>query len=139
MNQYAFAVDWDGVCVENAWPEMGEWIPGAIDGLRRLDKLGTIVIHTARVAPFDLHPHGSRELAWRDETVTAEAIREVKEKLDEIGLGHIEVWTRPYKPPALIYIDDRGYRFEGDWNEVVNYVEELVSLAPPQVARAGTR
>ena len=128
---YAFAVDWDGTCVTNAWPEMGEWLPGAVEALRRLSELGTVVIHTCRVAPVDLHTQGSREVQWRDEQAVTEEIRGIKKKLRRRGLDNIEVWTRPYKPPAFVYIDDRGLRFKGDWGVTLAQVEGLLGLEVP--------
>lgn len=133
IDLYAFAVDWDGTCVTNAWPEMGEWIDGAVDALRRLSELGTVIIHTCRVAPVDLHTQGDRAIAWRSELAVSEEIKEIKKKLRRRGLDHIEVWTRPYKPPALVYIDDRGVRFEGNWDETLDFVEALVSCKPSEV------
>jgi hypothetical protein len=34
------------------------------------------------------------------------------------------------KPPALLYVDDRGYRFEGDWDAVVCFATQSCALAP---------
>ena len=105
---------------------MGDFLPGAVDALYELDRLGNVVIHSCRVAPFEFHEPG-RQIVWRDEEVTAAEIRWVKSKLESIGLDHIEVWTRPYKPPALIYIDDKGWRFDGNWPETVDFVRALVA------------
>ena len=110
---------------------MGDWLPGAVDALKRLSELGTVVIHSCRVAPFEFHMPG-REVVWRDEVETADEILNVKGMLFEVGLENIEVWTRPYKPPALIYIDDRGYRFDGDWAKAVAFVEGLAELGLTQ-------
>ena len=99
--------------------------------LYRLAELGTVVIHSCRVAPFEFHEPG-REIVWRDEGATAQEILAIRDILDSVGLGQIEVWTRPYKPPALVYIDDRGYRFDGDWGKAVEFVEGLAELGLTQ-------
>lgn len=138
MKPYAFAIDWDGVCVENAWPAMGRWLPGAARGLHRLKQLGTVIIWSSRVAPLEIHDQGVREIRWRSEDVTAEEILAIKRKLKRAGLEDLEVWTRPYKPPAIVYVDDRGFKFEGDWDAVVDYVQALVKEKPPQVAVKGS-
>lgn len=125
-----FAVDFDGTCVENVWPDMGDWLPGAVDGLKALDELGTVVIHSCRVASVNID--GSP----RTESETYQAKFEVQDKLKEAGLGHLEVWTRPYKPPAMVYIDDRALQFNPaglqSWDWVLNQVRrELdVGVAP---------
>jgi hypothetical protein len=126
---YAFAVDWDGVCVENAWPEMGEWLPGATEGLRHLSTLGTVIIHTCRVAPVYVHAQGDRNIVIRDEALVASEILAIKKKLKRRGLDGIEVWTRNYKPPAAVYIDDRGWRFE-NWPDTLDFVDLLVKAKP---------
>jgi hypothetical protein len=117
---------------------MGKWLPGARTGLHRLKGIGTVIIHTSRIAPFELHDQGSREVVWRDEHETIMEIMAIKRMLYHAGLGDIEIWTRPYKPPALVYVDDRGFKFEGDWDAVVEHVEGLVAQAPPQVAVKGS-
>lgn len=119
---FTFAVDFDGTLVENAWPGMGDWLPGAVDALKELDKLGKVVIHTCRVAPAKF---GTDE--WRPAMETLDAILDVKEKLAEVGMKHLEVWTKPWKPPALVYIDDRGIRFDGDWHGVVAQVRAVMA------------
>lgn len=122
--KYTIAVDWDATCVEGVWPDMGDWLPGAVEALHELDKIGEVVIWSCRVAPFEFHEPG-RNVTWRDEIVTAQEIAAVKNMLDAVNLEHIEVWTRPYKPPALVYIDDKAVRFEGDWPATVEFVQDV--------------
>jgi hypothetical protein len=114
------AVDWDGTCVENAYPEMGDWLPGAIVGLQQLDELGRIVIHTCRVAPTE-----ADNLTWRDPLDAAAEIAAIRRMLRKRGLEHVEIWTKPWKPSALCYIDDKGVPpFDGDWGAAVDLVTE---------------
>lgn len=122
---FTFAVDWDDTCVDNRWPEMGDWLPGAILGLQQLDELGTIVIYTCRVSPVSPDPAN----VWRDPLDVAAEVAAIKRMLRKRGLGHVEVWTKPWKPSALVYIDDRGFRFTGDWGEAVDFVRDLLGVA----------
>lgn len=127
---YTFAVDWDGTLVENAWPLMGEWLPGAVHALKALDALGKVVIHSCRVAPWEFDSEGQWRI-WRDPKDTANSIAEVQEMLAAVGLGHIEIWTRDFKPPALVYIDDRAVRFtqfengSNNWVEILEFINGL--------------
>jgi hypothetical protein len=118
-----FAVDWDGTCVENAWPEMGRWLPGAVEVLRELDSLGTVVIHSCRVAPAEIDGK-----TWRDPEAVRMEVAGIKSMLAEEGLGHIEVWQRPWKPSALVYIDDKAVNFYGNWQHVLDVVEARLAF-----------
>lgn len=52
-----------------------------------------------------------------------------------VGLIQIERWLKKYgfpelsitnkKPQASLYVDDRGFRFEGKFDEVLNYIEKV--------------
>lgn len=34
------------------------------------------------------------------------------------------------KPPAVLYVDDRGYRFDGDWNTLIAFLAKKELLDP---------
>lgn len=106
-DRHTIAVDWDGTCVEQAWPETGEWMPGAVDALRKLSEHAYVTIFTARIAPID--PWGNR----RSEAEVATSIREIRDKLDSAGLTQIDIHTGPYKLGATVYIDDKAERYHG--------------------------
>ena len=87
-------IDFDGVLAQyDGWrgeTHTGLPIPGARDFVRRLvDEGFHVVIHTTR--PADV----------------------VRNWLVEHGFPMVDVSA--VKPPALVYIDDRGHRFDGDW------------------------
>lgn len=111
-------VDWDGVCVKEVWPDEGDWLPGAAKALRALDELGyELVIFSCRVAPVQF---GSDDP--RDPVEVEREVAYIQRLLTEQELGHVEVWQRNYKPPAILYIDDRAHHFDGDWKKAVKAV-----------------
>lgn len=111
------AIDWDGTCVENKWPAMGDWLPGAIEGLHTLSQFATVIIHTSRIAPLELD-----ERTPRPPGLVQGEINRIREMLDEAGLTGVEVWNKPWKPGATAYLDDKAVRFPGrpgSWKAVV--------------------
>lgn len=124
MNRPAFAVDWDGTCVEDAWPRMGDWLPGAIDGLHQFCELGHVVIHTCRIAPVEFAPpHGPR-----DPAIVRMEIDGIRKMLDDAGLHEVEIWTHPFKPPAFEYIDNKARRYtgrKGSWKALTETMQAL--------------
>lgn len=119
---HTFAVDWDSTCVENRWPNMGDWLPGAVEGLHQLSAMGNVVIFSCRVAPWELSDWSKP----RDIVDVAAEVAAIRRMLRKRDLEHIEVWTRNFKPPALVYVDDKGFRFTGDWGAVVDFVTEQI-------------
>ena len=113
-----YVVDWDGTCVEETWPGMGDWLPGAVDALRVLSLHGKVVIYSLRCNRYELD----------DCTLRAPGAAEAEEalirtKLDSVGLDHIEVYPHDRgKPPGRFYIDDRAVTFTGDWASALKEV-----------------
>jgi hypothetical protein len=96
------ALDYDGTVVTNSWPEHGTPQPGAAKALKKLSNDFDLVIHTCRIAPFDMegNPRTGKQVA--DEK------RGIHNKLKQMGLGYVEIHQLPWKPNADIYLDDKG-------------------------------
>jgi hypothetical protein len=113
-------VDLDGTLVKSAWPDLGDWMPGAREAMRAFDNAGyQIILHSVRLLPFmpDGQPRPAHEVAW-------ETAR-VRNMLDTAGLTFIRIWTGPGKPPGAVYIDDKAERYGGrvgSWRAVTEKV-----------------
>lgn len=100
------AIDLDGTLLTNEWPGLGEWMPGAIEAVRRFQREGYVVIvFTIRTSPY-----------WFDGTRRAEEamqadIQAVRDKLDAAGLASVRIWLKEGKPPYSVLIDDKAERF----------------------------
>lgn len=100
--RYTIAVDFDGVLhsYSSAWVDHhvipDPPVDGAIDWLNEMSKRFKIAIHTTRAK-------------------TPEGVAAVREWLREHGFhSNVEgVEITAVKPPALVYIDDRAWRFVG--------------------------
>ena len=118
------SIDLDGVLAEyhgwksNSRNPIGPPLPGAIDFLRRVAEDYRVVIHTTR--PWQV---GSNEYA--------EGVQCVKTWIETYcsELPHY-IYTRittagSDKPKALVYIDDRGFRFTGsNWDEAYEAITQ---------------
>lgn len=94
--------------MEEKWPGMGDWLPGAVDALRELSRIGQVRIHTCRIAPVEPDEYTPRPA----HLVKAE-IDGIRKMLDEQGLHAVEIHDKPWKPPASEYIDNKGRRYSG--------------------------
>jgi hypothetical protein len=85
-------------------------VPGALRAMRSMVEAGILVaVHSSRS-----HVEGGIE-AMRQYIGYYAAMEE--------GLDRPPPWVEDiqfplHKPPALVYIDDRGYCFDGDWSKV---------------------
>jgi hypothetical protein len=108
--RYTYAIDWDGTCVEEIWPGMGDWLPGAAEALQQLSSEASVCIYSLRLSPYELdgitlRPHGASQFEYN----------RIREKLNSAGLEAIDIYP-PWrgKPAADYLIDDRA-GFDGDW------------------------
>ena len=109
-----FVVDWDGTCVAEEWPGMGDWLPGAVFALSQLAELGTTVIYSVRCSLTELDATTPRD----PEAVKFETDR-VRAKLDSAGLTYIGIYPPDRgKPAGKYFIDDRAVAFT-DWSDTM--------------------
>lgn len=115
-HKWTVACDFDGVInsYTTKW-ERADLIPdppmpGAFEWLTDIVKNFKVVIYSARFTP-----HDNTEGGWDKAQVALESVRAWfrTHGLPEEVLEQLEFWMDPGKPTALIYIDDRGYRFKG--------------------------
>ncbi len=101
--------DWDGCLAENVWPRMGDWNHGAVDACFNLHNAGLAqIINSARLSPYD--PYTSQE---RDPSFVASEYQQMRAMLDTAGLTFVDIWRKPGKPGASVYIDDKAERYHG--------------------------
>lgn len=128
---HTVVLDLDGTLVDNAWPDLGDWMPGAIEACRRMHAAGLrLVVFSARLSPFD--PFTSAE---RDPAFVAMEYQKVRAKLDSAGLTYVDIWRLPGKPGGSVYVDDKAERYTGTaraWDRLTEKI--LVRLGKEEAA-----
>lgn len=120
-------VDWDGTCVEDVWPAKGDWLPeengwDARRAMREMLERGyEVVIFSTRLAPMQVD-----EKTPVSEMGKHAEYSYIRDMLDMADLRDVRIWLEPWKPGALAYIDDKGIRFDGDWNITLTQVVDAV-------------
>lgn len=130
--RYTIVVDWDGTCVEGVWPKEGDWMPGAVDALRYLSTFCRLVVFSCRTAPVQPFPgHTGEAGEARDPAEVQREINYIRRMLDEAGLMAVEIHdhTKPYKPGAVAYVDDKAVHYNGRKNAWTRLVPKLAILA----------
>lgn len=124
--KHRIAVDWDGTLVTNAWPEKSyEWQPGAVAALRKLSSFANVVVHTSRIATMTWL---AEELP-RDPAEVQLEINYIRQMLDDAGLEQVEIWTQPWKPGALAYVDDKAIHYTGQKHAWDDLTDKLAAMA----------
>ena len=101
-------VDFDGTLCKFAFPDVGEYEPGAREALWILKNRGyKIVIHSVRTATY-----------WGMEP-QAGHIKVIETFLKDNSIPYDEILLSCDKPIAAAYIDDRGVNHSGDWGETL--------------------
>jgi len=111
----SISLDFDGVIhsYTNGWtgetPEDSP-VSGSLDFVKELIDMGyEVVVHSARA-----QTKGGKE--------------GIRKWLNEHKFPDIEVSLE--KPHAELYVDDRGFRFEGKFEKVLNFINGKSSLKP---------
>jgi histidinol phosphatase-like enzyme len=123
MNDRTIIVDFDGTITteikkENGPSDMGPPKEGVQEALQRLKDLGyKIQIHSCRTATY-----------WGDRD-SEKQILLMREYLAQYNIPYDGIITDPNsnKPRAKYYIDNRAIRFEDNWDEIVDRIENLSS------------
>lgn len=106
--KYTIAIDFDGVihASRHGWKDGSIYddpMPGAKEAIVYLNSIGF------RVMCF-----------------TARNVEEAQKWLmDRLQLSVMQIEVTNTKPPALVYIDDRGLRFTGDWKIALEQLKDL--------------
>ena len=125
MLQRRICIDFDATLCGFAYPDIGPIESGALEAVKRFKELGCYVIvsscRTCGHFPEIFAPDGR---IGKESKVHKDMV----DWLDARGVPYDEVddGTKG-KPLADLYVDDKGYRYTGDWAAVVKFVEENVA------------
>jgi hypothetical protein len=117
-------IDLDGVLAEyHGWKQnssnpIGKPLPGAVEFLGLVGQDYSIVIHTTRpwAASTNEHTYGIQCVRTWLKTYCSHLPHFVFERIKSSGSE---------KPKALVYIDDRGFRFTGNnWHEAYEMITQ---------------
>jgi hypothetical protein len=109
------AVDFDGVLHKYIRPWRGEQVipdgpsDGARDAIEKLRQTFRVVVYSVR-ATMPAGVQAIRLWLATHEIVVDDVVAE--------------------KPKAVLYVDDRGFRFDGDWKKVLTFASKPKNLAP---------
>jgi histidinol phosphatase-like enzyme len=120
-NQYQIAIDFDGVIYKNSkgyhdGSIYDEPLEGALDTIKYFHSQGyTMVIFTGKVKPDRPSPNEKTMIQLVEEWLEKYQVKQyIKEVTSE-------------KPRALIYIDDKGYRFT-NWASTLDFFNKEFNL-----------
>lgn len=88
-----------------------------------LQAYAQILIHSCRIAPVEF----LTEIPRPPEKVAAE-VGYIRSMLDDAGLTMVEIHTKPWKPVAVAYVDDKGVHYSGRPNAWKNLVPKLAAM-----------
>lgn len=110
------SVDFDGTIAENAWPEIGQPIPGAIQALRQLHRDGhKIIINSCRAGA----PERLMKQWLTVNRIPYDAINEnLLERIEQYGEDCRKI-------SADVYIDDKGLFCRIDWPAIVSAIKRM--------------
>lgn len=118
----SIALDFDGTVFAGEFTRADEVVgpahPGAIDWIReQLDAGVMIIMHTCRLTPEYPGSYWKDHKDVRD--VQAALSKWLGQWLAEDELSMLRWWKHIGKPPADLYLDDKGLRFEGKFPKFI--------------------
>jgi len=111
LKEPAIIIDFDGVVCENKYPDFGKPKPGVREALEKIKAKGyKIIIHTVRTASY-----------WQRDQFEQYILLNKYLEHNKIPFDYI---FQGDKPVGAYYIDDRAIRFEDNWAEIADIIEE---------------
>jgi hypothetical protein len=116
-------VDFDGTLCDWTYPDIGAAKKGAKDALTRFRELGyKIIIWSCRTSHYHYDIFGGSR---SQPTSERETVKNMVAFLDKEGIPYDEIdYGDLGKPLADLYIDDKGIRFEDNWEFIKEWVED---------------
>lgn len=122
--QKAICVDFDGVICASQYPGLGPLIPGAKEALQLFKALGfKIIISSCRACSWnwDIYYENTPFKHAKDRPVFQDMVKLLDE--NEIPYDEIDDGTKG-KVSAAYYIDDKGVRFQNNWDELAFLIHQ---------------
>lgn len=131
-------VDFDQTICKSEYPGLGPLIPGAKEALLLLRALGFhIIISSCRSCSWnwDIYYENTPFKHAKDRQVFQDMVRFLDE--NEIPYDEIDDGTKG-KVSAMYYIDDKGVRFQNNWDEIAFLIHQadIKSKVEAQAAAA---
>ena len=106
-------IDLDNTIAEWAWPDIGEPKKGVKEALKKLKDMGYYIrIYSCRTS----------EEVFKYPIDRQEQVRKMGNFLDEHKIPYDEVLN--VNKPIGIFIDDSAFRFEDNWEKIVEEISE---------------
>jgi hydroxymethylpyrimidine pyrophosphatase-like HAD family hydrolase len=107
----SIVIDFDGTICEHKFPDIGDLTPGVKEALETLKKAGyKLIIHTCRTASY-----------WKN-ILPANQTKLVEGFMKYHKLPYDTIWA-PDKPIGIAYIDDKAIRFDNNWSEITEQIQ----------------
>ncbi len=107
-------IDFDGTICEHKFPDIGEPTPGVKEALETLRTAGFhIIIHTCRTASY-----------WKGK-IPSNQPKLIEGFMKYHKLPYDMIWA-PDKPVAFAYIDDKAVRFNNNWKEITDNIQNYI-------------
>lgn len=121
------AVDFDNTIADTDFPTIKGIKPGAREALRMFRQLGfMVVIWSCRTCHWDYNIYGGDR---NQPTLERERVKDMIACLDANDIEYDEIDDGSKgKPGADFYIDDKGVRFEDNWEHIASVIFQRTVL-----------